>query len=584
MSNLRSYARLTFKTEHGTFNVQSSGNKPEGTDAVNATILKVTTAKNLSNSSGSFSINLSPRIPKAQYANLGTTYLPDLIKPYNLVQIEFKTDEKGYKTEMVGFVTRASVKLSIDAKGAPTRIFNIEGFDLTRAFQNYIMYFNPFITAKSPINFNGILYSASKEGEKIFRNQNAAGFIKTFLGLVFSNLLGNPNQSQRAPYYGFYFNPTFKDESDPVTIKVDKGIRLDSLIDFNSGISTVFSDIKMTDPYIILEMCSGEMRSIWDIAKSYSDVPFHEVFMDLRRPRVPYQNPEPGKPPKYLSEMEAENTHNINDIMNSSVYNPTLTNNLKQPYVFYMRTSPFSYDSWSNLTYHYFSTADILMSDVSTSEENIYNYYELLCERENVFNSDTQLSLITASSYEDKSKFPRLPIFDYQSILRYGLRKFPASVTKYVDFVTRQNGDKTTALDSPESAIKGQCTLMRELFRWFSFGEDFECGTLVLKGRVGVGALGASMGSRLIELNVNSKSTGAPTGKEYYIEGVSQNFEIGSPMTTTLAVSRGHFPFDYQDKSSGKMIKGRFNKLKQRESELKIQQKGNEKLFFDVPI
>lgn len=611
-ADLRSYAKLTFKTDNNTFqivNAQNPGSKadwaltpkksiPGQSGIASATILGVSTAKNLSNSSGVFSIDLSPRIIKSQNINLGTTYLPAIIKPFTLVQIDFKVDDSGYHTEMIGFVTRATVKTTIQDDGTPARVFHIEGCDMTRAMQTYMMYFNPYVYQAGQYNLNGLLYSQSKEGRKIFGPRNPRDFVLEFLNIALNGVSGT-GAGQAQPYFGFYFNPVFRGFANPAQQYVQSGIRVDSLIDFKSAISTEFVNMQMTDPFIILEMAAGGQKSLWDIMKSYSDPPFHEAFIDLRRPtssNVPGPN---GAPNLYDPAVQsAERSHNLanikstnlNSVNSTSQSNPqTLDTSSQQPYMYYMRTSPFSSKNWYNLNVHYFSTADILASDVSTSEENIFNYYEVICERENVMPDKYQLWALSSKDSNINYSFPgtsipRIPIFDYQSILTYGLRKFPSAVTKYVDFVNNNSLSNQPSVGDTNKSIVAQATLIRELFRWFSFGEDFESGTITLKGRIGIGPWGMTMGSRLVELHPGRGSV-QPTGKEYYIESVAQAFELGKPLITTMGVTRGHYPADYTDKLTGSRMIGRFNKVRQMERFMKLDQNSdpNQQLFYNIP-
>ena len=651
-ADLRSYARLTFKTSNKTFQVVNSLGQTPGSfeignnqitvpksDVISSTILSVTTSKTLANSSGVFTINLSPRIVKSQSVNLGTTYLPNIIKPFTLVQIEFKVDDSGYHTEMIGFVTRASIKTAIQEDGTPNRVFHIEGCDLTKALQSYMLYFNPFIYQAGQYNLNGLLY-AQGTGKAIFGPRNPRDFALIFMDLALNGVSGTSSGIGQ-PYFGFYFSPVFRGFANPAQQYVQSGIRLDDLIDFKSAISTEFVNMRMTDPYILLEMVSDDAKSLWDIMKSYSDPPFHEAFIDLRRPipsdvsvvaqQASLANAKASSQP---TEVNILNAYTTSAALNEAVTPPNLnsdavakaeathkfpagyssldekqnnpivlepatstspavtTTNLNlsasQPYNYYMRTTPFSEKNWYGLNVHYFSTADILSSDVSTSEENIFNYFEVLCSRENAMPQKYQLWALSDSDHYANynypgTKIPRIPIFDYQSILTYGLRKLSA-VTKYVDFVNQNSANGEPSYEDVNKSTIAQATLIRELFRWFSFGDDFESGTFVLKGRVGIGPWGMTIGSRLVEL-YPGKGSVTPTGKQYYIESVSQVFELGKPLMTTIGVTRGHYPSDYTDPVTKNKIIGRFSKVRQLENFMKLSQSydPNQQLFYDIP-
>jgi hypothetical protein len=576
MSNLRSYAKIVFATTNGNLNIDSS-------NSADSLILGVTTVKQLASSVGQFSIDLSPRILKEQYStnvlklgdsngntsidvkSLSTNSIPDIIKPYTLVQISFKTDESGFKVEMIGYVSRASIQTKVDQKtGKPIRVFHIDGFDLTRALQDYKLYYNPFIITANGAIQNGLVALASETANSstFLTAKNAAEFISTLLAFAFGKIaFSNPN-AKDSPYYGFYFNPVFNNGNTSSVTNVSQlvvtgGLSLRSLIDFSSGITTVFTESKMSDPTVLINMNSGDQMSLWDLIKMYSDAPFHECFIDLVRPYYPYttsvnEYSQSGIETISKSEEEAEKIQNSFLSNVSPNQNPSSSSNRDTPVVFHMRTTPFSETAWYNLSYHYFSQGDILSSNLATSEENIFNYYQISCERESVLSTTEQLAFASATT--SSGGVPLFPIFDIQSILTYGIRKFPADTTRYVDFINQVDGKAADPLNSA-TVLQETVTLNREMFRYYAYGEDFETGTVQLKGRVGQGENGAMIGSRFIEKGPD----GSDTGKQYYIESVSQSFSVGSPLLTSLTLTRGHFPSN------------RFSKLRVLENQLGLQ-------------
>jgi hypothetical protein len=534
MSNIRSYVRLTFKTK-------TSGNLILDS-TVNNSILAVSTHKDISSPMGSFTIILNPRIAKQLATEKGTLLISDIIEPFDLVQIEFKTDQTGYKTEMIGLCSRPTVVLNIDAKGVPQRAIKIDGFDLGKAIQSFKLYFNPYVLDSKGASFGGNMYFGTDTS--IFANKNPAEFIQKFLYVAFNNI--SPN----GPFYPLNLGP------------VGQGTSLQQYVDFTGGISTVFQNHGMIDPFILLGLGAGNEISVYDIIKAYSDPPFHEVFIDLRRDDVVNS---------YGGVLPASQTHNINPLPSSALQGPDFvpTSNYnqvnQQPYVLYMRTTPFSQNDWNNLRTHLFLTSDVHHQDTAVSEDNIFNYYEVLCERENILIGQIQTSALNAVSGQ------KVPIFDTTSIQQFGFRRFPNNSTKYVDFITVNDKNNLTI-------IQKQAALARQLFRWFSYGELFESGTIVVKGRVGVDKNGITMGSRLVEVEPN----GNPTGKEYYIEGVMQEWVFGQPMRTTMAVTRGHFPNNMI--VNGLQIPGRFPQVAALEKSLGLDQATNGTFFENIPF
>lgn len=557
MSNLRSYANLIFKTKSaGFFSMNSVANQD---------ILSVTTHKDISSPMGNFTILLSPRVAKNLGLSRGTVYISDILKPFDLVQMQFKTNS-NYKTEMIGLISRATVTLTINpADGKPIRALRIDGFDFGKVLQAFKMFFNPFVKTPSGQEFAGIFYFG--KDHEIFNNPGStsatpAQFISNFLTYCFNKVTPD------GPFY-------------PLTWP--GGTSLINYVDFVSGIDTVFRDYTMSDPFILLGLGAGVETSVYDIVKAYSDPPFHEVFMDLRRA-------ENQSDPKSIQ--QAESTHTINP-KSSLTYGPyqnqdnfsneNILNSQQQPYVFNMRTTPFSQTNWSSVSQHRFLQTDLMHQDTAESEDNIFNYYVVVCERENFVQGNIQVAQLAWETGGNNGT-PKIPIFDNKKLTfntgvqyppsmdTYGIRRFPISTTKYVEFI------KSTDHQNNE-IIKKQASLARELFRWFSFGELFESGTITLKGRVGIGFDGATIGSRLVEIDPTQK----PTGKEYYIEGVLQEWNIGQPFKTTLSVSRGHFPNRTFIKD-GVQYPGRFTLVQAQEINLGIDQQNNSTLFEDIPF
>lgn len=501
--NLRSYSQLTFKTKTANNLVVNS---------VGGKILSVTTQKDISQPMGAFSIVLAPSIAQDLRDGSGNQLLvSDVIQAMDMVQIEFKTDDSGYKTEMIGLISRASMDTVIDPTGKPMRMFKIDGFDLGKVLQSFKMYFNPYLTTRTGQEFGGYVYFGNNS--TLFKDKNPATFIQTFLSFVFGK------STNTGPIYPFKIG----DKTVP------------AYIDLFSGVSTQFTSHSMTDPFILLGIEAGQEVSVWDIVKAYSDPPFHEVFVDLRRPTNPtdLNSIQTATQTHRLAPLNSSTPAKVSSALAANTTSPTTevisNNNLvfQQPYVVYMRTSPFDQESWNNLNTHEFFQTDIIQQDTSTSEDNIFNYYEVWCERENFFMGNIQISNLAQNTAN------KIPIFDNDSIQTFGLRRFPQNSTKYVEFIKSTDANNL-------SIWQKQAILTREIFRWFAYGQLLESGSITVKGRVGVDKGGITMGSRFVELNAQ----GVATGKEFYIEGVTQMYNLGQPLRTSLTVTRGHRPRD----------------------------------------
>ena len=505
-NNLRSNARLHFKTKKTesliTFSTEISSN---------AEILSVTTKKDLAASAGSFTIVLGPQFAKQTVNQKGVLLISDMIEPYDLVQIEFKTNESGYKTEMIGVVSRAAVNIDINpSTGIPTRTVVIIGYDLGKIIQDFHLYFNinTIVNEAHKQQNSQILGGKIYFGEldKLVKNTTAKQLITRMLNYFFKET-GN---LQGGPVYPVNLGTNIAKNTSNIA----------SYIDFVSGISSIFHSHTLADPLIFLSLQPGSETSLWDLIRCYSDKPYHETFVDLRRVNTFNTSNNPTE----IKTAEATHIINPNPLGGSTplsdigLNQPTAQYTFNQPYVFYMRTTPFSPKNWTNLNYHVFDLTEILHQDTATDSDNIYNYYEVICERDNIQPPNGQISFFYQQSHA------KIPIFDIQSISKFGFRKFPMNTTKYVEFV----------LGDFQHTLRQQAYLMRELFRWFCLGEEMESGSIVLKGRVGIGYDGITIGSKLVESN-----GGTLTKKEYYIESLCQEFTFGSGLKTTIGVTRG---------------------------------------------
>jgi hypothetical protein len=592
-TNQRSHARLRFFTREETIVTDSE------TD--NA-ILGVTTQKKLGDNTHSFVITLSPRIAKSQIIGLNTSYISGIIKPYDLVEISFKTGDEDYKVEMIGFVSSASISLEVDTQsGVPSRVFTVQGFGMARFLFNCKLFFNPYALYSNEEAFNGIgggVYFFTEKAKHILNSKNVSEFIKNFLGLAFTNSFDGVNNS---PFFSMIFGPRGLVTRKPgTTVKETQGLKIHNIVDMQGGITTQFTENKIMNPYFLTELSAGPVRSIWDIIFTYADPPFHECFIDLRKPQEYFYptedygrvlSPTEGHGPlehsesssgEFIEQSLGRETKFVNNVLEVEKTHSLGAEPAFPPLVLYVRTTPFSPDTWNKLSYHVFNTSDIINSQLSTSEENIHNYYNLMCAHDSPFMGNMQLAALAASTMDSVLHRGRCPIYDTESILKYGIRPFPADTTKFVTFIYPNiNGTHLEAKPNSIDVIKPLATLCRQLLRWHAYGEDFEAGTIVLKGRVGIGPTGASIGSRLIECTPE----GSRTGKEFYIEGVTQNWTIGAPLVTQLTVTRGHFPYNYVDETDPQKIQdGRFKRVDNLCSQLRLSQNnfGNENLFFPV--
>lgn len=246
----------------------------------------------------------------------------------------------------------------------------------------------------------------------------------------------------------------------------------------------------------------GMEGPLWQTLKRYCDAPWHELFMDIPNEKA---NPH-----------ERER--------------PTL----------YFRPTPFDIERWEELKgrwgFEYHATDRLGTEQISSPVDGVYNFFWV--PGKGPYTEFDQRSML----YDQSGG--KLPIYDDDSIRRYGLRRLEMG-TEYVQLIDENaqkfgslTGSQRQRLKTTKNKVWELLELRtKQLQRWFGY-EDFEQGTIPMRHRAG---MDPKHGIRMGGILMNKAN-----GKEYYIRGVEKRWMMGQEAVTTAHVLMGRDPKDYQ--------------------------------------
>lgn len=244
--------------------------------------------------------------------------------------------------------------------------------------------------------------------------------------------------------------------------------------------------------------------SLWNLMERASIKPFTELFVDVRdaseawnaqgKPRVVNETIEEAsdaskaKFPKndgFYPDVRIDFGHTGNGVVGV-----------------FMRNTPFDKKSWDQLYTHDVDAIDVLEEDLSISDNEHYN----------LFWAGT---VINALGFDLKRVSP--PLFNEKDALRYGMS--PLEVTVEGLSIEQDNPEAPTLLEGMSKAFT------QKLKDWYEKNHEMMTGTIRTRGRGNF-----RIGHRLLREGI---------GRMFYIEGVTQTFNVFESWETTLNVTRG---------------------------------------------
>lgn len=166
---------------------------------------------------------------------------------------------------------------------------------------------------------------------------------------------------------------------------------------------------------------------------------------------------------------------------------------------------------WQSLPTHIINDEDIVSYTRHRTDDDVYNWFWV---QDRFWYYLEQASGVGAGVTQAAQYVFNPPILYQELIKRYGI-KFVECTVPFVIF------DR----DDSEKTVKNAFRYTRRLADWYAFNFIFWSGSITVKGNPNV--------------HIGDKCHVLIDGREYYIEGVSQDFQVFGQWTTTLQLSRG---------------------------------------------
>lgn len=230
--------------------------------------------------------------------------------------------------------------------------------------------------------------------------------------------------------------------------------------------------------------------ALWNFMTSVENKPFFELFIDTID----------DNETKYVGDMLKQSKVE-RDSYKSGDFSATFgEDNAK--IILYLRETPFDEDNWKDLRTVFIDDSQILSEDLGYGDHENYNMF-LVNPKMTILGEDIYRSYVR-------------PEYDAENVKKYGI----SFMERSVDGVFAKD-DGSLDVGMTETGK----TLTKKLKSWYEKNLTYLNGSIKLQGLGG-----ARVGMKLINLD---------TGYEYYIEGVSQNFDVFSSWSTSLQVTRG---------------------------------------------
>ncbi|WP_308722507.1 LysM peptidoglycan-binding domain-containing protein [Paenibacillus polysaccharolyticus] len=396
-----------------------------------------------------------------------------------VVQMGYKTVKgEELSTVMVGLIDRVRRTRSVDG-GMTT---SVQARDFGKIFIKSNIKFYPEITGgtnKFFLTENGWLAIA-----KYFQSDSVAkGSPAVILDIIMRFILPQLN--------GVKWTVWDELKTEPVAKQVD----VTNIVRYNFAAVPIF-----LPQFFSLDRYEG---SLWNLMERTSSKPFTELFIDVREPLEAWN---PGNNPRVVNEtIEQSSDQSKAKFPKGEGYYPfprfPFGKDNSVVSVF-LRNTPFSKDAWDKLQIHVVTAEDVIDEDLSYSDDEHYN----------LFWAGT-----TINPFGIDLKRVAPPVMNKSAVERYGLSPLEVEI-------------EGLAMDpsKPEDTIKLELmskAYTLKLKEWFENNHKFLNGSMTVRGKGGY-----KIGQRLQASGIM---------KEFYIESVTQTFNVFEGWTTTLQLTRG---------------------------------------------
>jgi len=267
-----------------------------------------------------------------------------------------------------------------------------------------------------------------------------------------------------------------------------------------------FAQTEFTTPfYMTAQQYEG---SIWNLMERVNFKPFTELFVDTRD-RWDVSWGEDGHDRQVVTEACEESSDSDKGTLSEDKgrwdYPATMFGKKDgaQAVVVY-RNTPFTQELWAKLRTHEVLSEDIITETLSYSDNENYN----------LFWSGTTLTPF--ASFDLKRLNP--PLLNEENALRYGLNTLEVQI-EGMQLLKESESTQTVSIVAMAKSLN------QKLKDWFEHNDTYLSGSLEVRGKA--------------DLRIGQKLIHKDLGLEFYIEGVTQNFQVYGEWHTTVQVTRG---------------------------------------------
>lgn len=474
--------RVSIHTQTKCYQVGAKINGKALDDPTNQ-VISVTTQKNMDSPVGAFTVQL-----------IGDEWL-SRIKSNDIVVIQmgYKTrDGDKLNTVMVGLVDRVR---SQRIAGLPNVATTITGRDFGKILIKSQLKFYPELGKANPNtqneneDKNGRKFFLTDEGwltlMSFFKIDNAVkGTPATLLDIIMRYILPKLNEVAW----------TVWDEKPKVPVA--KQVDITNILRYN------FAKVDVFLPFI---MTADQFEGVvWNMMERASIKPFTELFVDVRESSEAWNPEGVHRVVNEPIEQASDHSKTVFPVGKGFYPNPRFSfGDDDSAVMVVLRNTPFDKELWQKLYVHDLQAEDVLEEDLSFSDDEHYN----------LFWAGTTVVPLGMNDL----KFTAPPLWNEEDVKRYGL----SALEVQIEGMSIEPTDPTaeTSLQAMSKAWSAR------LKAWFERNHLYWNGSMTVRGKGNY-----KIGQRLLRKGIE---------KEFYIEGVSQNFNVFDRWETSLQLTRG---------------------------------------------
>lgn len=484
--------RVSFHTETACYQIESDGiGRGELSDPTKQ-LLNVNTSKSIQNPAGIFNLTFT-----------GVEWA-DKIAPNDIVVICM-----GYKdgtqldTVMVGLIDSVRQNMSL-SDNSPNVITTVQGRDFGKLLIKPALKFYPEL---APIKKDGGAYTEDELAlKKWFLTEVGWITLLNYFSGIGTRTKGSPAQMldiiMRNIFTKMVDTGWIAYREDKTGAPVKKRLKIGNIVRFQFAKTEFFS----LPLYMSLNSYEG---SVWNLMERGCPKPFLELFVDTRTQNELYNEDRTNMIVNEGIEASSGLKSSIAD--NSYESKGFEFGEDASKVVVIMRNTPFDASNWLELYKHEIEDSDILSRDISLSDEEHYN----------LFWAGIQLNPLG-----DDLKRVAPPEYDVDNIKKFGLS--PLEIT--IEAMTIDEEDIDEAYPRVQIMTR---QLNSKLKRWYKDNHLLYSGSVEVRGK-GNYKIGQKLYIKSIDL-------------VFYIEEVSQSFNLFEGWTTTLGLTRGQNPTKIQE-------------------------------------